>query len=728
MSVDLTRFYYYVKVGLNSLSQPVFRLSTSSAGTYYNQTYISFAAGCKYTFYVSDPSVANYNMVFGSDGIANTSLYTVVGTPGVTAGAYVLLDVSAGYAGATIQYFEQTRSGMGYIEPVVAVLTTTVNTLTWTSPITALTDSEVFITTESNILTLNAGTMYYSIDGGASFLASDLSGGDRLYIHNNKFGVMGTGIYPIGGGTTKGFRIFQPSSPATAALVSVNLNAIATNGHAATLYTADPSGNRLCYTAGWGNIVTKLDTRGFLFTNVGSFSIDNSTVEIVDGGTTIFYSLIISNNKLICAHNNVTNYIAMYTKTSTSWTLSKTITTYTGDGGSMNLDDIRHLYCSGNGKYLICIGSNQVSISNDFGESWFKIRSANTYTAVTNTDNIFSASPSYLIDATSLRSSNKVYCLSSLSFDGKYISVYTIDFSYYYRSSDYGNTFSIVNTPVGSTVVSIAEGSLFSLVTTKIGSTHTTRKTSYPTTMVTYTTTISGGLVYLDGIANPVVSFQAGSRYVFDQSAASNTNNQIVFSTSSSGNPMMTDGVTIVGTPGQTGAYTKLDLSGTFTGTLYYLSILSVRETGWVLLFRQTVNTNWTTDPGVIATNRGSPTNANYSILCDMSGNSNFMYNGSYKFRYIDNNNQYFIWTQTSNMVTTYNSVTAYNFLSAHSGATGFGFLGLAMSNNPTEAWYDGHPGGDWWHGLGLKNGASLPCFNQNGSLTSSFIELYVYY
>ncbi len=567
------RFYYYVKVGLNILSQPVFLISTSLNGTYYSQMYLSFTAGNKYTFYVSDPSVATYNMVFGSDGIANTSLYTVVGTPGVTAGAYVLLDVSAGYAGATIQYFEQTRSGMGYSVPVVAVLTTTVNTLTWTSPITALTDSEVYITTENNILTLNAGTMYYSLDGGASFLASDLSGGDRLYIHNNKFGVMGTGIYPIWGGSTKGFRIFQPSSPATAALVSVNLNAIATHGHAATLYTADPSGNRLCYSAGWGNIVTKLDTRGFLFTNVGSFSIDNSTVEINDVGTTIFYSLIISNNKLICAHNNVTNYIAMYTKTSTSWTLSKTITTYTGDGGSMNLDDIRHLYCSGNGKYLICIGSKQVSISNDFGESWFKIRSANTYTAVTNTDNIFSASPSYLIDATSLRSSNKVYCLSSLSFDGKYISVYTIDFSYYYRSSDYGNTFSTVNTPVGSTVVSIAEGSLFSLVTTKIGSTHTTRKTSYPTTMVTYTTTISGGLVYLDGIANPVVSFQAGSRYIFNQSAASNANNQIVFSTSSSGNPMMTstDGVTIVGTPGQSGAYTKIDVSGGFTGTLYYL-------------------------------------------------------------------------------------------------------------------------------------------------------------
>jgi hypothetical protein len=112
-------FFYYVKVQSNAISQPVFAISTSSSGTYYAQPNITFSAGTKYKFDVSDPSVAGFNLVFGTvdasyNETMNSSLYSAVGTPG-TAGAYVMLDVASGYSGATIQYFEDSSKNMGYV-------------------------------------------------------------------------------------------------------------------------------------------------------------------------------------------------------------------------------------------------------------------------------------------------------------------------------------------------------------------------------------------------------------------------------------------------------------------------------------------------------------------------------------------------------------------------------------------------------------------------------------
>jgi hypothetical protein len=100
---------------------------------------------------------------------------------------------------------------------------------------------------------------------------------------------------------------------------------------------------------------------------------------------------------------------------------------------------------------------------------------------------------------------------------------------------------------------------------------------------VQYTVSVSGGSLYLRkfsgyAVLNPTITFRAGYSYIFDQSDSTNANNQIVFSRLSSGNPILTatDGVSIFGTPGTSGAYTRLVLSSTFTGTLYYLSYSNV--------------------------------------------------------------------------------------------------------------------------------------------------------
>ena len=180
---------YYAKVATNISSNPVFAISTTTAeGTYYNQPDIPFVAGNKYKFFVSDSSVAGYPLVFGSDEIANPSLYTSVGIPG-QAGAYVTLNLTSGYTGTTIRYFGTVRTGMGY-SPFVSSITNRGWTLLFrqTHPYVwgdtqnpGLESLRDYPTNNANysILSDMSGTTRFMIDGKYTFKYVDPS--------NNKF-------------------------------------------------------------------------------------------------------------------------------------------------------------------------------------------------------------------------------------------------------------------------------------------------------------------------------------------------------------------------------------------------------------------------------------------------------------------------------------------------------------------------------------------------------------
>ena len=76
-------------------------------------------------------------------------------------------------------------------------------------------------------------------------------------------------------------------------------------------------------------------------------------------------------------------------------------------------------------------------------------------------------------------------------------------------------------------------------------------------------------------IESPQITFAANETYVFDQSDPTNYGEQIVFGyTNDDRVNILTsaDGVFIMGTPGQSGAYTRLSLSNSFVGPLYYYS------------------------------------------------------------------------------------------------------------------------------------------------------------
>ena len=110
-----------------------------------------------------------------------------------------------------------------------------------------------------------------------------------------------------------------------------------------------------------------------------------------------------------------------------------------------------------------------------------------------------------------------------------------------------------------------------------------------------YEVAVSGnpGVFNISDTPQLQINFAASEKYIFDQSDSTNAGQQIVFGyTPDDTSNILTaaDGVTIMGTPGQPGAYTQLELPADFTGPLYYYNyatpymgngplVLSVDET-----------------------------------------------------------------------------------------------------------------------------------------------------
>ena len=91
---------------------------------------------------------------------------------------------------------------------------------------------------------------------------------------------------------------------------------------------------------------------------------------------------------------------------------------------------------------------------------------------------------------------------------------------------------------------------------------------------VTVVSTGGGNKYFIDGVQQDTVMIGAGLTYKFDQSDSSNGNHPLRFSTTDngthSGGSEYTVGVTAVGTPGQAGEYTQIDVQSGAPSTLYY--------------------------------------------------------------------------------------------------------------------------------------------------------------
>ena len=88
---------------------------------------------------------------------------------------------------------------------------------------------------------------------------------------------------------------------------------------------------------------------------------------------------------------------------------------------------------------------------------------------------------------------------------------------------------------------------------------------TYTVTVATGTNAYSAGVnkYYINGEVSPVLFFQEGNTYIFDQSDASNATHPLAFSSNNNNNPAApyTTGVTSTGVPGNAGAKTTINVA-----------------------------------------------------------------------------------------------------------------------------------------------------------------------
>ena len=84
----------------------------------------------------------------------------------------------------------------------------------------------------------------------------------------------------------------------------------------------------------------------------------------------------------------------------------------------------------------------------------------------------------------------------------------------------------------------------------------------------TYVVTVSGGVFVLDGVSNPTIQMFRGNSYIFDLSDSSNSNHPVGFK-DGSGNSW-TSGVTVTGTPGNSGANVTFEVPTNAPNSMRY--------------------------------------------------------------------------------------------------------------------------------------------------------------
>jgi len=157
------------------------------------------------------------------------------------------------------------------------------------------------------------------------------------------------------------------------------------------------------------------------------------------------------------------------------------------------------------------------------------------------------------------------------TFTGSVDGTIRSDFNSYTSSNDSTNTNQ--NSRLGS--LETKSGSLNTDIKSKLntenvvsGSEFVLNSTSPITQYVDVTVTASGGVYYIDGVEQQIVSLAKGLVYRFDVSDSSNAGHPFRFSTTD--NNQYTDGVTVNGTEGRSGAYVQIIVNQDTPQTLLY--------------------------------------------------------------------------------------------------------------------------------------------------------------
>ena len=127
--------------------------------------------------------------------------------------------------------------------------------------------------------------------------------------------------------------------------------------------------------------------------------------------------------------------------------------------------------------------------------------------------------------------------------------------------SESTTTTNFKNTTTSTTTTTVPE-------TTTTTSTTTTTVPDITNIIVTVSNDGSGSEYYLNGSKGSTINVSNGQKYRFDQSDSSNSGHPLRISTSQEGS-QYTMNVTIYGTPGNSGAYTEIEITAQTPSTLY---------------------------------------------------------------------------------------------------------------------------------------------------------------
>jgi hypothetical protein len=535
---------YSFTVKPNVIGDNVWSVYDTSNAVWYNQPDLSFNAPYVYEFDVSDPSNNGYVFSFGtivdvSDATIESTYVTRTNAPGTT-DAKVLLDLRD-YSGVSLVYFEDSSAGMGYVE----------------QPTFPSSMNIEFLVVGGG----GQGCYGYAGGGGAGGMvdssASILSTG---YSVNIEVGAGGSG--QNSDTTTSGISgddsVFG-SSTAIGGGGGSRLNP------ESTAHAAKDGGS------GGGGGPQRSDQTSYLQYVVGGQGTAGQGYAGGDGNVT-------TNNSNYDPEMRAGGGGGGAGGTgvgggSTSGTAATITSGYGGAGGAAKQWSIDgNYYAAGGGGATRIDGSP----SNEQGGSGGGYTDANGDFVMLGGHGAPTTSGGSSYDGTSGVANTGSGGGGGWEYDNTeatgangVVKVW-VPVSYTYSSSHVSNVTNNIGGSSSALTYNGTDGTLISF----IGAGTATWSPGWVGTNVV-SVTVSNEVFYLDGSANPQIDFSANESYFFDQSDPTNAGQQIVFgyNPDSTTNILTSaDGVTIMGTPGQPGAYTQLDLSSGFTGILYYYS------------------------------------------------------------------------------------------------------------------------------------------------------------
>jgi len=546
---------YTVKVQTNALDQPVFAFDLCGNGTFYNQPDLSFNSGYAYKFDVSNPANNGYTMVFGTEVdvsstiVSDTDKVIRSGTPG-SSGAYVVL-LLQDYTGDALVYFEDSSAGMGYVK-YEASATESFGTLEGENA------NEHF----GNQISLNAdGTRIIVFSGSNKVKCFEYS--------NGSWTQLGSTI------TTSNSTVSMDAIGNSISIANISSTTTANS------YVYDLDGTNEWQLRGGSSFVTgsnkgsnhasKLSGNGEYFWSTGSTNYGNGfAFQYYYDGSSWVTTRASAYGQFPRTYHIDTNYdgsVCVGTASNTDQFLvfpptGTTIiqpTNISGNAISANLDGTRVAMVSGDGQYVRVY---------DKGADW------STWTLVGSAVSVTDMSTIALSDD-GLRFvvGNPGYDLLNGTQDTGMIQVYELQNGVW--TMLYEETGTATSDSVGRSVdisqfgAVIANGRYHADALTNLGSVDLFGINDPP---ISYDVTVSGDVFALSGTETLNVQFAAGTKYIFYQSDPTNAGQTLVFGRTPDATTLFTEGVTIMGTAGQQGAYTRIDLSDGFTGNLFYFS------------------------------------------------------------------------------------------------------------------------------------------------------------